>query len=111
MPASAAAGAAWNRTWACSTPGSKRRFRRSHEPCSAKTAVRMSLMAGELAGAEGFALPSEAGFSLSRYLQQVERIDTMPPSGRVIRTVGLLIESQGPRVSVGATCDVIGREG
>jgi FliI/YscN family ATPase len=54
---------------------------------------------------------AESSFSLSRYLQQVDRIETMPASGRVIRTVGLLIESQGPRVSVGATCDVIGRDG
>ena len=54
---------------------------------------------------------TEQSFSLSRYLQQVDRIETMPASGRVIRTVGLLIESQGPRVSVGATCDVIGRDG
>jgi FliI/YscN family ATPase len=54
---------------------------------------------------------ADEGFSLGRYLQEIERVDTMPPSGRVIRTVGLLIESQGPRVSVGATCDVIGREG
>ena len=54
---------------------------------------------------------TEDSFSLARYLQQIDRIDTMPPSGRVVRTVGLLIESQGPRVSVGATCDVIGRNG
>jgi len=56
-------------------------------------------------------IKADSAFSLTRYLQQVERIDTMPPSGRVIRSVGLLIESQGPRVGVGATCDVIGRDG
>jgi flagellum-specific ATP synthase len=49
---------------------------------------------------------AEQVFSLSRFIQQVERVDTMPPSGRVVRTVGLLIESQGPRVRVGALCDV-----
>ena len=53
----------------------------------------------------------EAGFSLSRYLQQVDGIDTTPLCGRVIRTVGLLIESQGPRVGVGAMCDVVGNDG
>ena len=50
---------------------------------------------------------TEPGFSLARYIQQVERVDTMPPSGRVTRTVGLLIESLGPRVRVGAMCDVL----
>ena len=54
---------------------------------------------------------AEGAFSLTRYLQQVPRIETMPAMGRVTRTVGLLIESQGPRVSVGATCDVLGRDG
>jgi FliI/YscN family ATPase len=69
----------------------------------------MPLIADDAAGPQGPA--PQDGFSLTRYLQQVGRIDTMPPSGRVVRTVGLLIESQGPRVSVGATCDVIGRDG
>jgi len=56
-------------------------------------------------------MPSTAadqGFSLTRYIQQVERVDTTPLSGRVVRTVGLLIESQGPRVPVGALCEVVG---
>jgi FliI/YscN family ATPase len=44
-------------------------------------------------------------------MQQVDRVDTTPLCGRVIRTVGLLIESQGPRVGVGATCDVTGSDG
>jgi flagellum-specific ATP synthase len=52
---------------------------------------------------------ADQGFSLARYIQQVSRVETMPLSGRVIRTVGLLIESQGPRVGVGATCDVVSR--
>jgi FliI/YscN family ATPase len=50
-------------------------------------------------------------FSLARYLQEVPRVETMPPSGRVIRTVGLLIEAQGPRVQVGAMCDVVSSDG
>jgi flagellum-specific ATP synthase len=54
--------------------------------------------------------PAEA-FSLARYIQQVPRVDPMPPAGRVIRTVGLLIESQGPRVRVGSMCDVMSRDG
>ena len=55
--------------------------------------------------------PEAEGFSLSRYIQQVPRIETMPMSGRVIRTVGLLIESQGPRVRVGSMCDVLSNDG
>ncbi|MEQ1758616.1 MAG: FliI/YscN family ATPase [Vicinamibacterales bacterium] len=46
--------------------------------------------------------------SLEPYFKRLEQVDTMPASGRVLRTVGLLIESSGPRVSVGAMCDIIG---
>jgi len=53
-------------------------------------------------------MSSAAGFSLSHYIAQVDRIDTTPPAGRVVRTVGLLIESAGPRASVGEICEVIG---
>ena len=49
-----------------------------------------------------------AGFSLAHYVARVNQIDTTPTSGRVIRTVGLLIESAGPRASVGEICEVIG---
>ena len=52
-----------------------------------------------------------SGFSLDPYLQKLAHIDTTPPYGRVIRTVGLLIESSGPRVSVGAMCHVLGESG
>jgi FliI/YscN family ATPase len=54
---------------------------------------------------------ADAGFSLARYLEQTARVDTMPPSGRVTRTVGLLIESRGPRVRVGSMCDVLSGAG
>lgn len=55
--------------------------------------------------------PSTDGFSLLSYIERVPRIDVMPPSGRVVRTVGLLIESNGPRVSVGSMCEVVGADG
>jgi FliI/YscN family ATPase len=51
------------------------------------------------------------GFSLQPYIDRVARADTTPAYGRVVRTVGLLIESTGPRVSVGTMCDVIGDDG
>jgi FliI/YscN family ATPase len=51
------------------------------------------------------------GFSLDPYLARLARTDTMPPYGRVVRTVGLLIESTGPRVSVGTMCEVVGDQG
>ena len=51
------------------------------------------------------------GFSLASYIDRLPHIDTMPPFGRVVRTVGLLIESTGPRVSVGSMCTVIGESG
>jgi len=46
--------------------------------------------------------------TLEPYLRRVGEIDTMPVSGRVLRTVGLLVETSGPRVSVGAMCDILG---
>ncbi|MFN8057717.1 MAG: FliI/YscN family ATPase [Vicinamibacterales bacterium] len=45
-------------------------------------------------------------FSLDRYLRDVERVDTLPVSGSVVRTVGLLVESKGPRASVGDLCEL-----
>ena len=50
-------------------------------------------------------------FSLDSYIDRVAQIDTTPPYGRVVRTVGLLIESTGPRVSVGTMCEVLSDQG
>jgi FliI/YscN family ATPase len=44
------------------------------------------------------------GFSLGRYLDIVRRTDPLPLCGRVTRTVGLVVESSGPRASVGELC-------
>jgi flagellum-specific ATP synthase len=55
-------------------------------------------------------VPAEA-VSLGAYFDRLAAVDTMPCFGRVVRTVGLLIESHGPRVRVGAMCDVIGEDG
>lgn len=52
-----------------------------------------------------------AGFSLDSYIARAGQIDSIPSSGRVVRTVGLLIESNGPHVSVGSMCDVVGSDG
>jgi len=46
--------------------------------------------------------------SLERYQEQVERLDTLPVGGRVIRTVGLVVESRGPRARVGEICELVG---
>jgi FliI/YscN family ATPase len=48
------------------------------------------------------------GLSLDSYLSRVAGVDTTPMSGRVVRTVGLLIESAGPRASVGEICEIAG---
>ena len=45
-------------------------------------------------------------FSLQRYLERVDQIDPMPVCGRVDRTVGLLVESKGPRARVGDLCEL-----
>ena len=42
-------------------------------------------------------LSSSNGFSLDHYFQAVRHTELTPLSGRVIRVVGLLIESDGPQ--------------
>lgn len=46
-------------------------------------------------------------FSLARYVERARRADPLPPLGRVVRTVGLLVESRGPRARVGELCDLV----
>jgi FliI/YscN family ATPase len=46
---------------------------------------------------------SEA-LSLQRYFDVVRKAEPMPLCGRVVRTVGLIVESQGPRAKVGELC-------
>jgi FliI/YscN family ATPase len=48
-------------------------------------------------------------FSLDRYLDRARRADPLPLSGRVVRTVGLLVESRGPRARVGELCQLMRR--
>jgi len=50
-------------------------------------------------------------FSLARYLDLARRADPMPVSGRVVRTVGLLVESKGPRARVGDLCQLVHASG
>ena len=49
----------------------------------------------------------QAECSLRRYIDAVEGADTLPLQGRVLRVVGLLIESEGPRARLGEVCNVI----
>jgi len=44
--------------------------------------------------------------SLARYINAVESADPMPLTGRVVRSVGLLVESRGPRAQVGELCEL-----
>jgi len=48
---------------------------------------------------------------LDRYLDRLRRIDPMPVSGRVTRTIGLVVESRGPRARVGELCELISAAG
>jgi FliI/YscN family ATPase len=45
-------------------------------------------------------------FSLQPYQERLTRVETTPLTGRVVRNVGLLIESNGPRASVGSICEI-----
>jgi flagellum-specific ATP synthase len=50
-------------------------------------------------------------FSLDRYFDRVAGVDPLPVVGRVVRTVGLLVESDGPRARVGDLCELQGAPG
>jgi len=56
-------------------------------------------------------LSSPEGFSLARYITRANQVDPIPASGRVVRSVGLLIESAGPRARVGEICEIVGAAG
>jgi len=56
-------------------------------------------------------LPATSRFAVEPYLDAVRRADPTPPEGRVVRVVGLLIESDGPRVRIGETCEIAGAPG
>lgn len=44
--------------------------------------------------------------SLARQRELIRRTEPMPLSGRVVRTVGLVVESQGPRARIGELCEL-----
>jgi FliI/YscN family ATPase len=48
---------------------------------------------------------------LSPYFERLARVDSLPVVGRVVRTVGLLVESDGPRARVGDLCELQGGPG
>jgi FliI/YscN family ATPase len=45
-------------------------------------------------------------FSLARQRDRVRRTDPMPLAGHVTRTVGLVVESSGPRAKIGEICEL-----
>jgi FliI/YscN family ATPase len=45
--------------------------------------------------------------SLPDVLAAITACETLPVRGRVVRTVGLLVESRGPRAAVGELCDLV----
>ncbi len=49
--------------------------------------------------------------SFDRYLARLERAEPLPIAGTVIKTVGLVVESQGPRARVGERCELLGAPG
>jgi FliI/YscN family ATPase len=54
---------------------------------------------------------SASGFSLQPYFDALGRADLTPRIGRIVRVVGLLIESIGPHARVGEVCEVEGAPG
>jgi FliI/YscN family ATPase len=56
-------------------------------------------------------LSSSSGLSLDPYFDLLRQTELTPLSGRVVRVVGLLIESLGPHARVGEVCEVVGAPG
>src|SRR5262245_65608209 len=54
---------------------------------------------------------SSSGFSLDHYFDVLRHTELTPLTGRVVRVVGLLIESLGPHARVGEICEVVGAPG
>jgi FliI/YscN family ATPase len=51
------------------------------------------------------------GLSLDAYLAQIDGLEPAPISGRVVRVVGLIVESIGPRARIGELCELRGDDG
>jgi FliI/YscN family ATPase len=51
------------------------------------------------------------GFSLAWYHERLAGVEPMPMVGQVVRTVGLLVESRGPRARVGDVCELAPGDG
>src|SRR3989441_5131637 len=50
-------------------------------------------------------------FSLTRYIDKVDHVETIPPQGRVVRTVAALMQPAGTRASPGGVCGIVGGSG
>ena len=50
-------------------------------------------------------MPGDA-FTLEPYFDRLARAEPMPTMGRVVRTVGVLIESRGPHARIGDVCEL-----
>jgi flagellum-specific ATP synthase len=49
-------------------------------------------------------------FDLEHYLRKLERLNPIKTVGSVQRAVGLVLESQGPPVSIGELCEITGKD-
>ena len=47
---------------------------------------------------------------LAKYLRRLRHMDPVKTVGAVRRAVGVVIESQGPPVSVGELCEIVGSD-
>ncbi|EGO63148.1 flagellar protein export ATPase FliI [Acetonema longum] len=51
----------------------------------------------------------EATFQIDKYIQTVQSVETMRLCGKITQIVGLMIETQGPRVDLGEVCKIYPR--
>lgn len=55
--------------------------------------------------------PPSPWFNVQSLVRALDRMDTVRLSGSVVRTAGLLIESEGPAAAVGDFCEILTRAG
>ena len=53
---------------------------------------------------------SSSEFNLNSYFHKLDALDPIKTIGSVKRAVGLVVESQGPPVSIGELCEITGRD-
>src|SRR5581483_11870777 len=84
---------------------------RSSPSSRARCSATASRFAPSTASTEPCAMAAPPRITLASYIDAVGRAELTPLIGQVVRVVGLLVESRGPRARIGEICEVVGAPG